>query len=219
MEYISKNIPQMMSVTLYNYNYIDKRIISTVKNDAFVLKKESSAITISANDLFKILKTKFMDDINNTSKYPQDRLVHGMTTAFQLYHLLNYYTSIKAVIINISLETDYTKIIDDMDGGKLLALDYRIEKGLIRYDDHFSMGRLRLFNQLLRDINIIETIRVDTYYDIYLVDYLQRIQDLNSNLKKIYARILEFNDKVFVEKLKLDNPSLTIITDHLKNEY
>lgn len=216
MDDIHRKVPSLLTVTLYNYNYLDNRIVAALKNYSYILKKSNTKIAVPADELFNILRTKFAKEIEDTSNYPQDRLAHGMNTAFQLYHLLSYYTDVKAVTVHISMDKDYSKVIDTVNELKLIALDYKIDKGLLRYDEYFSFKELAHLNNLLRDIDVIKTIKVLPYYTLYTSDYLERIENLSEKLKEKYKFIIEFNNDIFIDKMKMDNPLLMIVTDHLK---
>ena len=209
---IYKKLPLMLMVTLYNYNTIDNRIIAAVKNNSFILKKDENKIVIPASDLINLLKTKFKKEFDEACSFPQDRIAHGINTVYQLYHLINYYSELKVVAINISMDKSYSKVIDDA-GIKYVALDYKIEKIIIRYDYHFNTKELKLFNSLLRDIKVIKTIRPHSTYSMFLTDFLNKIDSLSYKKKDKYKYIINFNKKAYPEKLKLDNPFLILITD------
>ena len=46
-EDLYREIPVVVSVTLYNYNYIDNRIISEIKNNSYIINKSEKLFNFS----------------------------------------------------------------------------------------------------------------------------------------------------------------------------
>lgn len=216
MDDIYRKVPLMLSAILYDYNYIDGKIIAALKNKSFILRKENNKLLVPAIELNNILRSNFAAEIDKTGSFPQDRLSHGMNTAFQLFHLLNYYTNLKAVTINISKDRNYSKIVDTQEGVRLVGLDYKIDKCLLRYDEYLTSNQLIRIVDFLRELEIVNTIRPYSSYNIYASDYLYSINELAPKLKTEYKDIISFTKSVLNEKIELDNPLLTIIIDNLK---
>lgn len=215
-ESIYKELPLILSTTLYNYNQLDNRILAALKNYSFILRSTKEQLVVPADELLNILNVRFKKEINKAANYPQDRVVHGINTAFQLYHLINYYSEVKVVTINISMDKNYSKLIEVENGGKLIALDYKLDKVMVNYDVYLNNKELRLFNQLLKDIDIVTTIKPLSSYTLIMGDYLDKLADLGSYAKKKYKAILKLNKEIFPDKLRMDNPMLVIVTDHFK---
>jgi hypothetical protein len=216
MDELYRKVPLMLTATLYDYNYIDSKIIAALRNSCYILRKEKNRILVPAEDLLNVLKSQFGEDIDTTASYPQDRLIHGMNTAFQLFHLLSYYTSLKAVGINISKDRNYSKVMDVGDGTRLIGLDYKIDKAFLRYDEEFSVKDLKLLNSMLRDIGVIKTIRPYSSYSVYAAEYIRAIDELDPDSKKKYKTLISYTNEALLDKIEMDNPLLTIVTDHLK---
>lgn len=212
IEAVQPLLPVVVSVNMYKYNYYDNRIISEIKNKCQLYKKNKHSISVSANNLLSVLVTSFKDELDYTSSYPIDRVGHAMTTVYQLYNLLRYYKNIKIVNINISFDKNYSKLIDG-DKLKMVALDYKIDKIILRYDYQFDKQQIKNFNSLLRDLKIIKTIKPLSSYSMYLHDYLMGISELPEQSKTKYREVLEFTDLVITDKVKIDNPIINIVTD------
>ena len=211
-ESIYKKLPIMIMVNLYYYNYIDNRIINAIKNSCYIIKKDDNKIAVPSSEVIEVIKSKFKKEYDEAIAYSQDRIAHGINTVYQLYHLLTFYTEIKVVVINISMDQSYSKLIDS-EGSKFIALDYKVEKAIIRYDYFLTTKAIKLLNECLRDIKIIKTIRPHSTYSMSVMDLINKIDLLDLKKKEKYKSIIDFNSKAFPEKLRIDDPFLILITD------
>ena len=212
-ESVYQRTPIIVSITLYNYSYVDRKIIYAIKNNAFIIEKSDKHILVPYSELIRILDTAFKEDYQNADIYPQDRLQHGINTVYQLRHLLGYYNNLKLVNINTSNQKNYSKVVKMEDGSSMIAIDYKIDKAIIRYDEHFSKKKLKLFNELLRDIGVVKTLNIQSSYTLYINEYVNAIKSLSSKKKEKYKEFISFNENIFSDKLFMDNTIMILVTD------
>lgn len=211
-EAIFSKIPIVISVVLYNYNYIDNKIIASLKNNSFIIEKSNNQIVVPYTDFVNLLNNHFKTELNDSNIYPQDRSNHGINSAIQLDSLFTYYNNTKVVNVNISLKRTYDKSVI-INNNKISAIDFIIEKGTVDYGSFLNEKQLKLLNNLFKDIGIVETLNVQSSYTIHINDYLYLIESLPNDKKNKYKEIININSLIFNDKLKIDNTVLILITD------
>ncbi len=203
--------PSMLSVNLYKYNYYDNLLISEIKRKAILYKNDKKFISLSSVKLMNILQTSFKEELSITNTFPADRVGHSMTTIYQVYSLLKYYANLKIINFNISYDRNYTKIIDGDKGNKLIVIDYKIDKIILHYDRILSDNGIKLFNNMLKEINVITTIKPLSSYSLYYSDYITALNNIKD--KEKYKVLTDLNSRILTDKIKIDNPIINIITD------
>lgn len=212
-EEIYKEIPILLSVNLYYYNYIDNKIISTIKNKCIIYNNADNKFTILADDLYELLITDFKEDIELCASYPNDRIFHNVNTAYQLYNILLFYKDLLFINIYINKDKDYSKVIYDNEGNKSIALDYKIEKIKLNLDKYFDEKKINLLNEMLIELKIVNTLYIQSSYSIYVNDFFNAINNLK-NINKYESIIDDINDMIGL-KYKNDNSILILVTDFL----
>ena len=211
IDYFSQS-PIVISVVLYRSNYLDNRIISTIKNKASILFKSNDLITISSNDLLDILVEYFEKEITETSVYSPDKMYHNINSAYQLYSTINYYSKLMIVNLRISNQMNFSRV-NEAETGKYISLDIKIDKCLVNFDKVFTKEELKLFNKLLVKIGMIEGLYNKNYYNIKTSEFFNIINSLDDTRE--FANILDKISTVLNDRVKNDDPHLILITDNL----
>lgn len=211
---MSNDFPIMVSLTLFNYNYLDNKLIAAIKQKAYIIPNSSNtnSFVVAAWQIIDILRTDFDTEISTALNFPKDKLFNVITSPYQLYDILTYYPNLTTVVIKVSFDKDYTRLTTS-NGVSILSMDYIIEKCAIDYTRLLTDSELTLFNSLLRDLNYITTIRMRSFYNVNLGKFLNDIESLSMKLLTKYERIIEINNGLFSQKIILDNPIAIIITD------
>ena len=208
-------IPIIISVILYRHNYVDNKIIGALRNNCSLFQNDKigDVLTVSAFDIITILKNKFQEEIEETAMYSMDKISNNINSAYQLYYLLRYYTNVKLVNIFISKEKTFTKIAST-NSEKFISLNYKIEKGTIKYDKYLNTKQIKLLNGLLTEIGLVKTLKNVSSYVCYAVDYIYDLENLPEKSKEKYKEVLEYSQRILSDKFRKDNTVLILITDY-----
>lgn len=219
------DVPIIINLTLFKYNYYDNKLISLIKHNSLYLHKHNyNKFTVSTWDIKKILSenfSKYIDDINNStlSEFPKK-----VNSIYFINEIIKIYINLKYIIINISNDKECSRLIyDNTSKNPIINFDFKIISIILDLPNHLNDIDLKTFNEILIGSKLMKR---DLYRNgspyIYTTvsDFYEKTDDFfllfekNSETLEKYNLLLPEIENLLNSKIQQDNPTCLLITDY-----
>lgn len=219
-------IPILIDVTLYKYNYYDNLILGSLKRSVKYIDtpNNKNSFIVPVNDFINLLNIRFSEELDNIRSVSSMKLKENATSIFFLNEIFSNFINLKYVKINVSNERNYTRLIKDDKNKDVLTFDYRVLNSIIDFTKYLNNKNLKLLNDFLTEIGLIKKDLFSpgqSFFKINTSDFIDliAIADTDSNgdrgkLSDKYAGIVQLIYTLIDPKIEQDNSTLIIITDY-----
>ena len=206
--------PLIVEVTMYKHNLGDNRLLSLVRRNARLnrIQNSNNHFFVSIDDVQKILKENFQDDLLHQSGLIDEKLVENITSAYFLNSVVNTFSNLKYIKFNVSTTKDYTR-----RSGDSISFDYKILHAKIDLPALVeNREELLDIQKLLIELKFWEpnVFSPKTYIEISSRDLIHQInyhEGTNKNFSQEFGLAIELLLKYIDIKLETDNSSLHLI--------
>lgn len=211
MKYL--DIPIVIEIVLYRYNYIDNRIINLIQKECNILGSglsDETTLAVTKVEFLKVFNNKFKDEIKELER---QYAINPNTTLNSIYFIkaiLDLLPNLEVVKFVMSNDKNYSRVYE-LNNQKVTGVNYLISTIEINFPKYLNSKNLRLFNELLQDIKLSSTFLQNPYYILRCSDFISRLSTINENK---YKEILDLIDEIIIDKVRLDDPILTINTEY-----
>lgn len=220
---ITYSLPYALDITLYKYNYIDNLLLSYIKKETRTQKIENNSFVINASDLKLLIDEKFGIDINRIKSMSIQSLADNVNSAYFIDKILNNFSNLRYVKVNISNDRNFTRVINSADK-KIINFDYKIITSVLDFTKHAETDEeLKLINNLLYKVGVLKEDMYGEYRRPYIIistnDFMNLLNTIEAELEddeiaNIYLEPLELIYNLVDQKCENDNTNLIIITDY-----
>lgn len=220
---ITYSLPYALDITLYKYNYIDNLLLSYIKKETRTQKIENNSFVINASDLKLLIDEKFGIDINRIKSMSIQSLADNVNSAYFIDKILNNFSNLRYVKVNISNDRNFTRVINSADK-KIINFDYKIITSILDFTKHVETDEeLKLINNLLYKVGVLKEDMYGEYRRPYIIistnDFMNLLNTIEAELEdeaiaNIYLEPLELIYNLVDQKCENDNTNLIIITDY-----
>lgn len=220
---ITYSLPYALDITLYKYNYIDNLLLSYIKKETRTQKIENNSFVINASDLKLLIDEKFGIDINRIKSMSIQSLADNVNSAYFIDKILNNFSNLRYVKVNISNDRNFTRVINSADK-KIINFDYKIITSILDFTKHVETDEeLKLINNLLYKVGVLKEDIYGEYRRPYIIistnDFMNLLNTIEAELEdeeiaNIYLEPLELIYNLVDQKCENDNTNLIIITDY-----
>ena len=210
-------IPLVIELTLFKHNYVDNLIISDLKRNLKFKVYETNTLVVNARELQAIVNKRFREEIVAIQSCPMDTMSSVVNSSYFLNNLLENYSNLKNIIINVSNKRNFTRLSKGKDQD-FINFDFKILIGLFDAAKIFTREKLIGFNMLLDELNLLPyKVGKVPYIKIETSKLFTAIHQFEANAgddKDIYFDII---DELFYNidgKMENDDTMLIIKTDY-----
>ena len=207
----SKIFPEIISITLNKYNSIDNKLYTLIL-DKSRYKEHNNTILVKKEDVLKIIKNNFKEELKRIPYLTTDELHREATSIYFLNKYLRDLKNLRWFQISLSTNLTYSRIINDFESGeKNILFPFKVIRGCFRTFDIFKEKEMQDANLVLKKIGCIKEIN---YSVVKLKELVKRLESLQESGNK---EIRSTCDKMLnhLDQWSEDNPETLVITDYL----
>lgn len=112
---------EAIKIHLFNHNYVDRKIISSIKRNTTHIEKDG-CLVVSTDDIKNLLNTKFNKEVRAFRNQPSATAYHTANSLFFLTRLIETFNNLKYFEIYVSNNKSYSRVKKDFN----IMFDYRI---------------------------------------------------------------------------------------------
>ena len=205
------NYITVIAVTLYKDNYHDNRIITEIIKNGRILKNSNDSFSITIDNLKTFFYNIFNEELNEFNKYNSDSIINSINSIYHINSIISFYPNLKILNINISNNKNINRLYT-INNNDYVLYEFQINQMIVDISDELDSENINLFNEFLREINIIDTINIEPYYIIeaqFLNNTLFKLDDF----KEKYYILNDLFKKILIQRIVDDNTNIIFITD------
>lgn len=224
---LSYDLPYVVDITLYKYNYYDNLIINRLKKNTqydVIPGEEGQSFIVTVDDFKEVLEVNFRNELKTAQSLTEVTIADGVNSIYFIDKIFNNFNNLEYVKVNVSNKRKFTRLLQVNESRKVINFEYKIITSVIdlkRYletDEEFI-----IMNSFLREIGIIPDNPFDTgraYYNVNAQDLMLMIgaveeQYMNDpTFESTYTDALNLLYDLIDQKCEQDNTRLIIITDY-----
>lgn len=216
----SFEIPTKIEITLYRYNYIDNLVISALKKGARLERKHENKFSVSKAEFRKSIKRsrpllKEYEKFANID--PSFVSANEVNSIFFLRNLLESYTNLEELIVNVSTDKTYTRLIETEEK-TIVGFMHRFIECKIDLTERLNRDELHLFNELFQKMGYLEETRLADRHFFYVesedfVERLMALEEVDKEILSRYSIVYTFFFDFIEPKIEQDKANILIITD------
>ena len=208
------HIATVISATFYQYNYIDFKMWTQMKNQLDYKELNTSSILVSIDQLKEFMLQNYKDDINKLTIEGTSVTVKEATSIYFMHRVCVEMRNLKYIKIKLNSDKAYSRVVK-LEEENHIKYDFAIVKGMLQIAKIFPENEWPIINELLRDIGLLDDgIPYSNHLTHEILSRLDRyVSEENDNTSKKCELALTLMDTIetIVEQ---DNPNLLIITDY-----
>ena len=136
---------------------------------------------------------------------------------FFIRNILNTYNNLNEIVINVSRDKEYTRLIET-DDRTIVGFMHRYLECSIDLTEILSRDELHLFNELFEKMDYIKESKLEEkhYFYVDTADFIERLMALEEIDKEIidrYSIVYTTFFDLIESKVEQDKANLLIITD------
>lgn len=214
------DIPTKIEITLYRYNYLDNLIISAVKESANPKFSSRARIIVSKTEFGKILKrsrviSREIEKFSNVD--PEYVTANNVNTIFFINNIMKMYTNLQEIIVNISTERTYSRLVETEDRS-IIGFAHRFLECRIDLTQYLEKSEIKIFNEFFAKMGYLsESLLSDKHYFVVpadeFVDKMMAMEEISKDFTDMYANVYNFFFDIIENKVEQDKAKLLIVTD------
>lgn len=213
-EYVSSLIePLILEIFLNSNNYKDRLLIADLRKKAKLVKfggNEENSFFVQAEEVNKILHTKFIDDLQEFDTIPDSSLPSNVTSIYFIDSMLREFRNLKYFRIHISNSQNYTRRVENK-----IVFDFKIIHSRVDLANRCKPEFLKKYERIFSKLGIYryETFFEKPYFEISARELFSKLLTYNLNLNQededhfIIVEILS----ILGPKLEKDNSNLLVL--------
>lgn len=216
----SFDIPTKIEITLYRYNYIDNLVVSALQKGILLERENKDRFSVSKAEFRKSIKRSrpLLKELKKFSNIdPNFVSPSEVNSMFFIRNILNTYNNLNEIVINVSRDKEYTRLIET-DDRTIVGFMHRYLECSIDLTEILSRDELHLFNELFEKMDYIKESKLEEkhYFYVDTADFIERLMALEEIDKEIidrYSIVYTTFFDLIESKVEQDKANLLIITD------